>query len=93
MDTNDLAASMAAFARLARAGGFREPEDGWSAQDIVAHVAATNRLVAIVAAEVMVGREATFDSRSVQCRQYLRALREAAGSWDALIDMLEVGAS
>jgi uncharacterized protein YndB with AHSA1/START domain len=86
-DTAALTAAAGAFLAQAGAGGFADPPDGgWTAAEVVAHVALTSAALAAVDRELLEGREVVFDNASVENRECLRALADAhAGDLAALV--------
>jgi hypothetical protein len=73
-------------------GGFPPPPEGeWGADLVLAHVVVGDRLIAQTAADVLAGRPGRYDNRASQCEPYLRAIIEAAGDWDGLVDAARRG--
>jgi hypothetical protein len=57
-----------------------------------AHIVVGDRLIAQAGAEVLAGRRPRFDNRASLSVPYLRAVVEAAGGWDGLVESLRRGA-
>jgi hypothetical protein len=55
MDTSLLRSAYADFLELARTGEFRRPVQGWSARQVIAHVAANDEMLAATTQEVLAG--------------------------------------
>lgn len=86
-DLAELEAAYEAFFAEAEAGGFTPPSDaGWSAEQVVAHVA-LNDLAMTAVAQALVHREQpTFENRTCQVAETLTVLAAASGGLDHLID-------
>jgi hypothetical protein len=92
MRAEDLRRAYAEFLSAARRGDFATPDDGaWNAEMVLAHVVVGDRLIAEAAGRVMAGTTATFDNAASQSEPYLRAVVEAAGGWDGLVESVERG--
>jgi hypothetical protein len=87
MDTSELEAAYRSFLDVARAGGFKPPSDRkeWSAELVLAHVAANDRLLAAATAAVLDGEPASYDNSAANSEAYLEAVARAAGDWDGLV--------
>lgn len=93
MKTDDLRAAYDRFLDAAREPGFSPAPDGeWSADLVLAHVIVGDRLIAEATAAVLAGRKPQFDNRASQSEPYLRAVVEAAGDWDGLVEGVRRGA-
>jgi hypothetical protein len=55
MDTSSLRSAYADFLELARTGEFRPPVQGWSARQVIAHVAANDEMLTATTREVLAG--------------------------------------
>ena len=87
MDTTTLEGAYRDLLTAARDGGFRAPADqgAWTAEQVLAHVVATDRLLIGVTAELLAGGSPTYDNAVATRTPYLDALGRAAGGWDALV--------
>lgn len=66
MDTTELRNAYATFLDVAREGGFGPPPaGGWSAEQVVAHIALNDRALIAATLDVLVGEPATLDNRPV----------------------------
>lgn len=90
MDTATLEAAYRRLIDLARPGGFRAPADSsdWSAELVLAHVVATDRMLSATTAEVLAGGEhARYDNRPATREAYLLEIGRAAADWDGLVSV------
>lgn len=79
-----------ALLEIANAGRFEKPSPGdWGAERILAHVIATNRMIAAATAELLAGRTPVMDNRPTQSAAYLDAIADAAGSWAEFLRALD----
>lgn len=87
MDTTALEAAYRQLLTVARGGAFRAPADAadWSAEYVLAHVAATDRLLAAATAEILAGEQPRYDNRPALREAYLGEIGRAAGDLDGLI--------
>jgi hypothetical protein len=87
MDTTALEGAYRTLLEAARAEGLRAPADagGWPAEHHLAHVIATDRLLAAVTSAVLVGRPVRYDNEVVSDDAYLAEIGRAAGGHDALV--------
>jgi hypothetical protein len=76
------------FAATLRTGGFLRPAAGWDAPLIAAHVAANNDLIASVAEDIAAGRPRPYNNAEVIDDERLRDIASAAGSLDALAELV-----
>jgi len=91
----DTSALEAAFESLLREvtvsaherGSAAEP-DGWDTTAVVAHVIASNRMVAAACAELMSGRVPVADNRPTQSEAYLGAIIASADGLEGLVTAL-----
>lgn len=90
MDTTEVEASYARLLEAAASGPFAAPamDDEWSAERVVAHVIANDRLLAATVAEVLAGERPSYDNRPSQRSAYLDPLAQAAGGWSGLVEGL-----
>jgi hypothetical protein len=79
MDGAEVQAAYRVFVDTLRAGGFSQPDTGWDASLIAAHIAANNEAIASVA-------EVIDDER-------LREVASAAGSLEGLAGLIETSAA
>jgi hypothetical protein len=86
MNADALRVAYEQFVAEARAGFPLPPEGQWGADQVLAHVVVGDRLVAQAAADVLAGRPVRYDNRASQSEPYLRAVIDAAGDWDGLVD-------
>jgi Mycothiol maleylpyruvate isomerase N-terminal domain len=72
MDTSSLRSAYADFLELARTGEFRPPVQGWSARQVIAHVAANDEMLAATTQEVhgRPGQPAPSDAYVAAARAY-----------------------
>jgi hypothetical protein len=61
----------------------------WAAERILAHVIATNRMIAAGAAELLAGRIPVLDNRPTQSAAYLDAIVSVAGTWPELVQTVD----
>lgn len=93
MDSAGIDEGYRAFAVTFRAGGFVRPDDGWDASLIAAHVAANNDLIASVAEDIAAGRRPSYDNAPVIDDDRLREIASAAGSLDAMAELVVTSAA
>jgi hypothetical protein len=88
MDTSSLRQAYESFLETAAVGDFGPPaHDGdWTADLVVAHVIANDRLISAHLAEALAGREPRYDNRPVNRLPYLRAIVDAARDWIGLVE-------
>jgi hypothetical protein len=92
-DTTGLRAAYAAFHDEATAGGFADPGDGWSASQVVAHVARNDALLAEVTRGLLDGVTPTLDNHDASQGPELDRIAEEAGGWDGLLEEARVSAA
>lgn len=87
MDTTALEGAYRELLGTAREGGFRPPGDAaaWTAEQVLAHVVATDRLLLGVTAAVLAGGSPSYGNAATQHAPYLDAIARAAGGWDGLV--------
>jgi hypothetical protein len=88
MDTTALEAAYRRLLDVARAGGFRPPADAgaWPAELQLAHVVATDRLLAATTAELIAGgSQLRYDNLAATTADYLADIGRAAGDWAGLV--------
>jgi hypothetical protein len=86
VDTAELEAAYGEFLQAAADAGPAAPSgDGWDVDTVLAHVAASSRMLSAATAELLSGRIPVVDNRPTQSRQYLDAIvRSAAGRGELL---------
>jgi hypothetical protein len=89
MQTDELRRAYADFVQAARQRPPGEPQSGWNAELVLAHVVVGDRLIAEAAGRLMAGTPTSFDNLTSQSEPYLRAVAEAAGGWDGLVTEVE----
>jgi len=89
MHTDDLRRAYADFVTAARQRPPDNPASAWSPELILAHVIVGDRLIAEAAARVAAGAPTSFDNLASQSEPYLRAVADAAGTWDGLVAEVE----
>jgi hypothetical protein len=87
MDTTALESAYRRLLDVAGTGGFRPPADTgtWSAELRLAHVVATDRLLAVATVGVLEGRSVRYDNSAAGNRHWLAVIGRAAGGHEALI--------
>lgn len=87
MDTTTLESSYRRLLDVARGGPTRPPADtgDWPGEAVLAHVAANDRLLAAVTAQLLDGGSPSYDNGAAGGRPYLDVLAQAAGEWDSLV--------
>jgi hypothetical protein len=66
MDSTELRHAYATFLDVAREGGFGPPPaDGWTAEQVVAHIALNDRALIATTRDVLAGAPASLDNRPV----------------------------
>lgn len=87
MDTAALEAAYRAFLDIARPGGFAAPADrgAWTADRIVAHVVANDRLLAATTARLLGGQAAPHTNAAAFSEAYLDEIGRAADRWEGLV--------
>lgn len=93
MDSAGIEAAYRPFAVTLREGGFVQPDTGWDASLIAAHVAANNDLIASVAEDIAAGRRRSYDNAEVIDDGQLRQIALAAPSLDALAELMATSAA
>ena len=85
-DLDDLEAAYAAFFATAEAGGFGAPTDGgWTADQVIAHVALNDLALTAVAQALVHRREPTFGNHTCQVVAHLDALVDRWGDRAGLL--------
>jgi hypothetical protein len=92
MDGTEIQGAYTVFADTLRAGGFRQPDTGWDASLIAAHIAANNDGIASVAEEIAAGQRPSYDNAELIDDGRLREIASAAGSLEGLAGQVETSA-
>jgi hypothetical protein len=92
MDGAEIQVAYRVFVDTLRAGGFSQPDTGWDASLIAAHLAANNDSIASVAEEIAAGRRPAYDNAELIDDERLREIASAAGSLDGLAGQIEISA-
>jgi hypothetical protein len=93
MDGAEIQAAYRVFVGTLRGGGFNQPDTGWDASLIAAHIAANNDSIASVAEEIAADRHPSYDNAEAIDDERLREIASAAGSLDALAGLIETSAA
>ena len=93
MDSAEIGQAYQAFADTLRAGGFTQPDTGWDASLIAAHLAANNDLIASVAEDIAAGQHPSYDNAEVIDDERLREIASAAGSLEAMAGLIVTSAA
>jgi hypothetical protein len=80
------------FVAELRKGGFTDPDDGWSAELIAAHVARNNDLIAQIGERVAAGEEPSYDNAETVDEALLRAYVSEVGGLEGLVGAVEASA-
>lgn len=90
MDTSALVKAYAGVSQEARLGGFGPPPAGeWSAELLIAHIAANDELLAQTTQRVLDGDDEAYYNHDAIDTDRLAEIVAAHGSLDALVDWLE----
>jgi hypothetical protein len=93
MDGAEIQGGYQVFAGTLRAGGFSQPDTGWDASLIAAHVAASNDSIASLAEEIAATQHPSYDNAGVIDDERLREIASAAGSLEGLAGLIETSAA
>lgn len=93
MDNAEIEDAYRTFALTLRAGGFLQPDTGWDASLIAAHIAANNEAIASVAEDIAAGQPRPYDNAEVIDDERLSEIASAAGSLDALAELVMTSAA
>jgi hypothetical protein len=93
MDSAEIQEEYRTFVDTLRVGGFTEPDTGWDAALIGAHVATNNDLIASVAEQIAAGRRPSYDNAEVIDDERLREIASAAGGLEGIAGLVETSAS
>jgi hypothetical protein len=92
-DPDEMRASYDTMLALARQGGFREPEQGWKAEQVLAHVLATTELFTVVGEGVRRGEAPECGNPDVVDDELLARRAAELGGVAGLTDRLESAAA
>jgi hypothetical protein len=92
MGRDEIVQAYRPFVETLRAGGFVEPESGWNASLVAAHVAANNEEIAVVAEAIAAGARPSYDNAEVIDEVRLGEVVAATGDLDRLADLIETSA-
>jgi hypothetical protein len=93
MDGTEVQGAYRSFTDALRAGGFTQPDTGWDASLIAAHIAANNDSIASVAEEIAAGLHPSYDNAELIDDERLREIASAAGSLEGLAGQIETSAA
>jgi hypothetical protein len=93
MDGAEIQGAYRVFADTLWAGGFSQPDTGWDASLIAAHVAANNDSIASVAEQIAAARHPSYDNAELIDDERLREIASAAGGLDGLAGLIETSAA
>jgi hypothetical protein len=93
MDGTEIQGAYTTFVDTLRAGGFRQPDAGWDASLIAAHIAANNDGIASVAEEIAAGRLPSYDNAELIDDERLREIVSAAGGLEGVAGLIETSAA
>ncbi len=89
MDTSEMRQNYASVIELARGGGFQVPSEGWTAEQVVAHLSANDELFLAVGEAVRHGERPDYENLPSVTDEILQWLVAEAGGMPGLIDDLE----
>jgi hypothetical protein len=92
MESAEIEGAYRAFADTLRAGGFTQPDTGWDASLIAAHIASNNDLIASVAEDIAAGRSPSYDNAEVIDDERLREIASVAGSLEGMARLVTTSA-
>jgi len=92
MEPAAIESAYAPFVAMLRGGGFSEPEEGWQAELVAAHVASNNDMIAEVAEQIAAGEEPTYDNAEAVNEDALRDYATRLGSLAAQAEAVEASA-
>ena len=90
MDGAEIQGAYRVFVDTLRAGGFSQPDTGWDASLIAAHIAASNDSIA--SEEIAAARHPSYDNAEA-IDERLREIAPAAGSLEGLAGLIETSAT
>jgi uncharacterized protein len=92
MDSDTIEAAYGPFVAELRRGGFTEPEEGWPAELVAAHVARNNDLIAEAAERIAAGERPSYDNAAAVDDASLSAYALAVGGVTGLAAAVEASA-
>jgi hypothetical protein len=92
MEREEIVQAYQPFIETLRAGGFVDPENGWDAAQVAAHIVANNNGIAAVAEAIAVGERPSYDNTEVIDDAQLRDMASAAGGPERLAELVETSA-
>jgi Mycothiol maleylpyruvate isomerase N-terminal domain len=93
MERQEIVEAYQPFVDALRAGGFVDPDTGWSAALVAAHVALNNDGIVAVAEAIAAGESPSYDNAEVIDDGRLRDMASAAGNLEALAALIEKSAA
>jgi DinB superfamily len=93
MGASPIQAAYLPFADTLRSGGFREPEAGWNAGQIGAHISLSNELFSDLAERLHDGDDVSFDNSAVVDDASLRTYAAGLGDVGDLADAVQASAA
>jgi hypothetical protein len=92
MEREDIVQAYRPFIDTLLSGAFAEPDTGWDAALVAAHVVANNDVIAGVAEAIATGKKSSYDNADVIDDAQLQELASAAGSLDRLAELVGTSA-
>jgi Mycothiol maleylpyruvate isomerase N-terminal domain len=92
MEREEIVQAYRPFIDTLLAGGFAEPETGWNAGQIAAHVATNNDAIAELAETIAAGERPSYDNAEVIDDAQLQAVASANGGVQGLAGLVETSA-
>jgi hypothetical protein len=89
MESQIIEAAFEPLVATLRGGHFVVPTKGWSAEEVAAHIALNNELIASVAENIAAGGEPSYDNSVAVDVKHLRAYVQRFDSMDGLADAVE----
>lgn len=89
MDTSQLEAAYAELIESGQAGAAVADNDAWDADTVLAHVVASNRMIAAASADLLDGRIPVVDNRATQSPYYLAAIVASAPTRSDLLAVVD----
>ncbi|HLI57802.1 MAG TPA: maleylpyruvate isomerase N-terminal domain-containing protein [Actinomycetota bacterium] len=93
MDAAAIEAAYQPFVAALRSGGFGPPTEGWSAEEVAAHVALNNDLISAAAEALMAGEPLNYDNIEVVDEAVLDSYVAEVGGLDGLADAVAASAA
>ncbi len=89
MERDEIVKAYQPFVHALRAGGFAQPDTGWGAAFIAAHVALNNEAMVALAEAIAAGENPSYDNAEVIDEARLREVASAAGNLEGLAVMID----